>query len=124
MPAAYTHFLRISNGFIPVLDLDEALAFYGDRLGFSLREREPAAVTLARGDVTIRLSLTDSPAKPKTANPLFVVKNIESLYHAYLEIGVLPASTTIQTYSDGHKQFELLDPFGARLRFYEYPEFP
>ncbi len=71
---------------LPVADAARAAEFYRDRLGFQTLELEPAAATVARDDVTLRLA--QNGGDPEQASCYLGVSDIDAVQREYYGQGV------------------------------------
>jgi len=124
---------RDSNGLeiwhlaIPVTDLERSVSFYCGNLGFELAGRDEypsmrqAFVSLGRGGFTIELfvPLGEEAAKPRHLpdHLAFECRAIESYRAAVIASGF--SVPEIETSPGGMKHFELRDPDGVKLDFFQ-----
>jgi catechol 2,3-dioxygenase-like lactoylglutathione lyase family enzyme len=104
---------------MPVRDVDEALAFYRDRLGFELGWTWGSPVTHAnvcRGSIS--LDLVAAPVgRTGTAMAYIHVIGVDA-YHSELNARGVPVSNLAHR-DYGMRDFEVVDPSGNRLAFGE-----
>ena len=100
-----------------VKDMDRALAFYRDKLGFAVTfswEDPPRYVCLCLGDCSIHLNSYAPPAAPSHA--AIFCKGIDALYAQLAARGVAIA-VPIADRPYGMRDFSVDDPDGHRLDF-------
>lgn len=104
---------------IPVGDIDAALAFYLDKMGFSLGWQWGTPRTHANVcRDAISLDLIRVPAgKQGTAMAYVGVANIDSYYAELKQRGIEASAIGNRDY--GMRDFEVIDPDGNRLAFGE-----
>ncbi|HTR00039.1 MAG TPA: glyoxalase superfamily protein [Candidatus Acidoferrum sp.] len=110
-----THFDSVTPR-IPVTDIDAALAFYCDQLGFQLAWKWGTPLTHAgiyHNEVSLDLILL--PAKAGTAMVYIRVSGVDA-YYASLH-GREVNLTLIDDRPYGLRDFEVIDPWGNRLAF-------
>lgn len=125
---------------LPVHDIDEAVIFYEDRLGFAGGYRDEGFAILTRDEVVIHLwAACDNGWKLRslflfvrptwsgaesflagTASCRIEVNNIDELFTEYKEREVLyDPSTVVEETSWGTREFPALDLHRNLLTFYE-----
>ena len=102
----------------------EALVFYRDRLGFSLRStycpvadaEDPAYHVLTRDGAVIHVSSFPGDGTPGATVVTIVVANIAALYAELVRSGVdVGEGILVQDWGD--REIHVRDPSGNRLRF-------
>jgi catechol 2,3-dioxygenase-like lactoylglutathione lyase family enzyme len=107
---------------IPVRNVDEALAFYRDRLGFELGWTWGAPVTHAnvcRDSISVDL-ISAPAAHAGTAMAYIQVRGVDAYYSELSARGVNLGDLGNRDY--GMRDFEIVDPSGNRLAFGEPTE--
>ncbi len=101
----------------PVPDIESALAFYIDRLGFALGWKwgsPPTHANVCRDSIAIDLIL--APSRSGGAAMAYVsVTGVEELHGELQRRGV--RLNAIEDRDYGMRDFEVVDPFGNRLAF-------
>lgn len=114
--------VRGVNPILPVQDVEEAIAFYRDALGFAetFRYGEPASYAgLAQGPIEIHLSRVDDIAIAAQTQVRIHVENIEPLYEECAARGLIHPNSHLATKPWGTREFGLLDPGGVCITIYE-----
>jgi uncharacterized glyoxalase superfamily protein PhnB len=103
---------------VPVADLEEALAYYGDRLGFRTVSRFPAGeyAVVERDDVALHL-FSDGDAPAAVSFHIFV----DGLDPLERELGARGARISQPAAHKpwGTRDFRVVDPFGNEIKFTE-----
>jgi len=103
---------------VPVADLDEAIAYYSDRLGFRTASRMPNGeyAVVERNDVALHL-FSDGEVPAAIAFHIFV----DGLDPLEQELGARGAQITqaIELKPWGTRDFRVVDPFGNEIKFTE-----
>lgn len=128
---------------LPVIDIDKAVHFYGDKLSFECRHKDEGFAILFRDEVEIHLwAACDGGWKLRsfilfirpiwtgaesflagTASCRIEVENIDALYDEYKNQNVLYDSDTIvESTPWGTREFPALDLHRNLLTFYERTE--
>jgi uncharacterized glyoxalase superfamily protein PhnB len=100
-----------------VKDMDAALAFYRDKLGFAVTftwDDPPRYICLCLGDAAIHLNSYVPPAGP--SHVAFFCKGVDALYAQLVARGTGIAEP-IQDEPYGMRDFVVIDPDGHRLVF-------
>jgi catechol 2,3-dioxygenase-like lactoylglutathione lyase family enzyme len=113
---------RLTRG-VPVLaalDMERQVAFYRDRLGFSVRAVYPDPYALLERD-GVELHLWGCPDRHVAENTgcYLRVDGIEGLWQEYRDNGVNVRPLVVKPW--GMREFEVIDPDGNLLRFGERP---
>ena len=102
-------------------DLEKAIDFYVDRLGFTLAFRDPSAPTnyagLRRDGVELHLQFQDEH-EMATTRLRFVVDDPDALYEEYKDKQVFPVGTQLTDTPWGTREFVLYDLDRNALTFY------
>lgn len=98
---------------VPVLpspDVNQAVEFYRDTLGFEIAflSEEPYAI-VTRDDVCIHLWQCSDPELPTHCGCRIVVKGIDELYQEYEPLGVVHPNAPLEETSWGTKEFAIGD---------------
>ncbi|MFD2169954.1 bleomycin resistance protein [Tumebacillus lipolyticus] len=113
------------KGVIPVLiveDLDAAMAFYTEKLGFAVTftseweyhgvNREGMELHIGKGEPNF--------TNTRAVNVYFIVENIEALYQEFLDSGAITSDVQLIEQPYGARELHLRDPFGYHLGFSEF----
>jgi len=114
---------------LPVRDLQRAIDFYVDRLGFSLAFRDPSGpdryAGVRRDGVERHLQWHDeadfaapSPASPGTAMLRFLVDDPDDLYREFQARGALSQGAKVEDKPWGTREFAFYGIDGHGLTFY------
>jgi predicted enzyme related to lactoylglutathione lyase len=109
-----------------VADLDRAVAFYRDRLGFECETfgDPPNFATASRDEAGFMFALSDAPERlvphweivPKMWNAYVRVDDADALYAEFLERGA-PIDYSIYNAPYGFREFGIQDPDGHDIGF-------
>ena len=112
---------------IPVADLERSVSFYCQNLGFELAGRDQyptmkqAFVSLGKGGFTLELfvPLGEEAVKPRRLpdHLAFECGNIEDYRERVISTGFRVPE--VATFPGGMKHFELRDPDGVKLDFFQ-----
>lgn len=115
--SAPSHLLRVAPE-IPVGNLEDALAYYSQQLGFRTISRMPSGnyAIVERGDVALHL-FSDEPAAGSVSLHIFA-SGLDALSE---ELGERGASITqpVESKPWGNRDFRVADPFGNEIKFTE-----
>jgi uncharacterized glyoxalase superfamily protein PhnB len=112
------------NPILPVRDVDSAIEFYTEAMGFGLSFRDCSApdkyVGVRRGGVELHLQYQRDEDMPKPGTLLirFIVDDPDALFAEYKERVVADERTRVQDKPWGTREFTVQDPNGHRLTFY------
>ncbi|SRR5712692_6033526 len=98
-------------------DLDAAVAFYVDRLGFAVREDWGPVVIVTRGDIELRLSGSESSTAGYPALGNRFVLDVPDLDAALLELEARPEIVD----SPAGRWAAIEDPAGNLVELFESP---
>ena len=99
--------------------LDEALAFYTQRLGFHVTWRSDTMAGIARDDVTF--NVVENASREWADNASFSI-GVTGLDRLYEELRAVPARVgPLEMKAWGRREFHLIVPSGVCLQFYERP---
>ena len=103
---------------VPVADMETALAYYADRLGFRTTSRMPDGeyAVIERGDVA--LHLFSDGGTPAAISLHIFVDGLDPLAQELGARGALIAQP-IERKPWGTRDFRVLDPFGNEIKFTE-----
>jgi catechol 2,3-dioxygenase-like lactoylglutathione lyase family enzyme len=103
---------------VPVTDVAEAVAFYGDSLGFALAFHQGEYAGVERGAAHLHLDgVANDGAGKVTAR--VTVSGVDALYAEIEPTGVVDPAEPINTKPWGARQFSVLDCCGNRITFVE-----
>jgi uncharacterized glyoxalase superfamily protein PhnB len=107
-----------------ILDVDTALAFYRDYLGFVVdwehrfEPNLPVYMQISRGGIVLHLSEHDGSGTPGSV--VYVrLEGVETLHRELREKGNRSYAAKVEERPWGSKGMDLVDPFGNRLRMEE-----
>jgi catechol 2,3-dioxygenase-like lactoylglutathione lyase family enzyme len=97
--------------------LDAAVAFYTERMGFSVEWRSDTMAGIRRGEVAFHLVVNDNREWAENSSYSIGVRDLDGLYEEYR---ALPARVgALEVKSWGRREFHLIVPDGVCLQFYE-----
>ena len=102
---------------LPVGEIAEALAFYRDRLGFSLAFEVDRYAGIQRDAVEIHLNGTNPALQPVVCR--INVRGVDQLYAEIEPQGIVAPDEPLETRSHGLRQFTVVDHCGNRITFAE-----
>jgi uncharacterized glyoxalase superfamily protein PhnB len=103
---------------LPVTDVQEALAFYRDALGFECAFEQGQYAGVVRGDAQVHLDgVVNSGAGQMTVR--VTVAGVDALYAEIEPKGVVDPAEPLNTKPWGARQFSVLDCCGNRITFVE-----
>jgi catechol 2,3-dioxygenase-like lactoylglutathione lyase family enzyme len=106
---------------VPVQNVEEALKFYRDQLGFDLGWKWGAPVTHANVcRDSISLDLISSPERSGSAMAYIQMSGVDAYYSELKDRGVSLGDLGDRDY--GMRDFEVIDPNGNRFAFGEPTE--
>ena len=101
---------------LPVKDVDSAIGYYSQVLGFSVLSREEDKAVLKRDDVTI--GLAKNGADPDNASCYFDVENIDELHRELAAKGINPTDFRLEVHNDSnYRIFFCREPYGVCFCF-------
>ncbi len=112
------------NPVLPSQDVMHSVAFYVERLGFTLRgtdsNTDPRYAVIARDGVEIHLQWHDPAEWSAVERPMlrFVVDAVDALYEEYAGAGVFHDRTALRETAWGTREFAFYDPYMNGLTFY------
>ncbi|MDZ7728928.1 MAG: VOC family protein [Dehalococcoidia bacterium] len=101
---------------MPVADLDAALAFYRDLLGFEAAHVEPGLAILRSGGAEVALVVDANPAP---AGAYLYVRGVEGLHRRMLDAG-MEVTRPLQQQPWGLHDFVVRDPDGHAIGIGEW----
>ena len=117
-------FLELSP-VLPVRNVSEAMAYYTDKLGFTLRftddAQNPKYAGVARGAASFHLQWhepADFRENVDTAALRFVIDDVDGLFAEYSGKNVFQAATALRDTPWGTREFAFYDLDGNGLFFY------
>ena len=107
---------------LPALDIEAAVAFYREKLGFEAVFQYPEYAGLARDGVQIHLWHCEDPVIPNSTSCRVQVTGVDGL-HAELEPrGVVHPNGGLEDKPWGYREFTILDGCGNCIVFAEPQE--
>jgi len=103
---------------IPVADVEEAIAFYRDSLGFTLAFQQGEYAGVDRGAAHLHLDGVVNTAAGQVTVRL-TVEGVDALYAEIEPKGVIDPEEPLNTKPWGARQFSVRDCCGNRLTFVE-----
>lgn len=122
-PSMNAH-LQAVHPVLPSMDVQAAVEFYVQRLGFTLRGQDspenPRYAVIARDDVVLHLQWHDPKEWSAVERPMlrFVVPAVDALFDEYKEKGVFHDRTALREPEWGTREFAFYDRDGNGLTFY------
>ena len=101
---------------LPVAEIEPAIAYYAEKLGFTLVSQNETSATLQRDAATIGLSVNGRD--PEQASCYFNVSDVEALHQELTAKGMEPTPLRIDEYGD--KRYRVCfakEPFGVCFCF-------
>lgn len=120
---ARAHFQEV-NPVLPVRDVEAAVAYYTERLGFQLRfqhpPQSPRYAGVERDAVKIHFQWHDEADFTGVDQPSlrFAIDDVDGLFAEYQDKEVFHARTALQDTAWGTREFAFYDPDGNGLFFY------
>jgi catechol 2,3-dioxygenase-like lactoylglutathione lyase family enzyme len=100
---------------LPARDLDGALAFYKERLGFQVAFQYGPYAGVVRGPIEIHLD--GQPGVTAEVSCRIQVRGIDALHDEIKPQGVVDPKEPLQTMPFGMRQFSVRDLSGNRITF-------
>jgi catechol 2,3-dioxygenase-like lactoylglutathione lyase family enzyme len=104
---------------LPALDINQAIAFYEQRLGFTTEFQYDDYAGLSRGKIQIHLWLCDDRYIAENSSCRVNVRQIETLYEQYQLQHVIHPNGSLVTKPWGIKEFTVLDLNGNAITLAE-----
>lgn len=105
---------------IPADGVEDAIAFYRDKLGFTLdyRDAEPASfANITRDTIQIHLFQSDNRDLAEWTSLRIQVEQIDQLYAECVEHGIVHPNGKLDTKPWGSLEFAIIDPSGVCITF-------
>ena len=100
--------------------LDAALAFYTERMGFSLEWRSGNMAGIRRGEVAFNLVVNDNREWADNSSYSIGVRGLDALYEEYRGLPINVGPFEVKAW--GRREFHMIVPEGVCLQFYEAGE--
>jgi uncharacterized glyoxalase superfamily protein PhnB len=116
-----TRFLRVSP-LIPARDVEEAIRFYRDALGFELdyRDAEPAQFAIVgRDSAWLNLFANQDKYLADQTSLRIVVDGVDALYERCQAAGCTHPNGALGVKPWGTREFSIIDPSGVCIAFVE-----
>ncbi|WP_411894665.1 bleomycin resistance protein [Winogradskyella sp. A2] len=120
-----TGFLKAIHPILPVKNVNEALGYYCDKLGFMIAFKDPTDPNgyagVKRDNIEIHLQWHDEKEWVAGLDrPMLriYVDNIEALFEEYSTKNVFHKNTSLKEMPWGTKEFAFYDLYGNGLTFY------
>jgi uncharacterized glyoxalase superfamily protein PhnB len=110
---------------VPARDVEEAIAFYCDRIGFEFvfRDAEPASYAGIRRDaVTLHLYRHEDRYLAENASLRIAVDDVDALHAQCQAAGCVHPNGTLALRPWGSREFSVLDPSGVCIAFLQADE--
>jgi len=112
--------MKMTVPVVPVRNVEEAAAFYRDRLGFAVMFQEGDYVGVNRDDVWLHLDgVVNAGAGNVTAR--IELSGVDDLYGEFEPRGVIDPGEPLHSTPWGARQFSVLDADGNRVTFVQMP---
>ena len=98
-------------------DLDAAIAFYTERMGFTLEWRSDTMAGIRRGDVDFNMVVNDNGVWAENSSYSIGVRDLDALYAEYRDLPARVGPLEVKAW--GRREFHLIVPSGVCLQFYE-----
>lgn len=102
----------------------ETIAFYKEKMGFTLNSQWDGYLIFSREQVSIHLWFTEDIAIPKHTGCYINVNNVLQLYQEYEGQGIIHPNGKLAEMPWGMRQFSILDNNGNIIHFGEPLEKP
>lgn len=105
---------------IPADGVEDAIAFYCDKLGFALayRDAQPASfANITRDGIQIHLFKSDNRELAEWTSLRIQVERIDQLYGECVEHGIVHPNGKLDTKPWGSREFAIIDPSGVCITF-------
>lgn len=107
---------------VPASDLETAIAFYRDTLGFELRYRDAEPATFAivgRDDAVLNLIHSDDRQLAEWTSLRIKVDDIDGLYQQYRAQDIIHPNGSLADKPWGQREFAVIDPSGVCITFHQ-----
>ena len=101
-------------------DLDVAVQFYVEHLGFEIVWRNAGMASVRRGAVALNLMASDDRHWAENTSFSLATDDLDALYAEYREIPALVGPLEMKAW--GRREFHMIDPFGVCWQFYQAAE--
>jgi catechol 2,3-dioxygenase-like lactoylglutathione lyase family enzyme len=98
-------------------DLGAAIAFYTERMGFTLEWRSDTMAGIRRGDVAFNMVVNDNRDWADNSSYSIGVRDLDALYAEYRDLPARIGPLEVKAW--GRREFHLIVPSGVCLQFYE-----
>ena len=115
--AARSAFVSVTPMIPAGRSLDAAIAFYTERMGFSLEWRSETMAAIRRGDVAFHMVVNDSREWAENSSYSIGVRGLDELYAEYRGLPARVGPLEVKAW--GRREFHLIVPSGVCLQFYE-----
>lgn len=111
---------KISTPILASLDEDKTIAFYTDKLGFTLRTNDNGYLIFARDGINVYLFSCSDQQACRNMGCYIYVTNIEELYDEYRHLGLIHPNGNLRMMPWGLRQFALIDNNGNIFYFADH----
>mgnify|MGYP003574939633 FL=1 len=101
------------------LNAEETIQFYTEKLGFTFHNNWDGYLIFSKDEIEIHLWPTTDEAIPKATGCYVRVTEVDELFVAYKEQGVVHPNGTLNNMPWGMRQFSILDNNGNIIHFGE-----
>lgn len=101
------------------LNADETIKFYTEKLGFAFHNNWDGYLIFSRDEIEIHLWPTTNEEIPKATGCYVRVTEVDELFAAYKEQGVVHPNGLLKNMPWGMRQFSILDNNGNIIHFGE-----
>jgi len=98
-------------------DLEGAIAFYVEKMGFALEWRSDTMAGIRRGEVAFNMVVNDNREWAENSSYSIGVRDLDALYAAYRDLPARVGPLEVKAW--GRREFHLIVPSGVCLQFYE-----
>lgn len=99
--------------------LDAAVAFYTERMGFSLEWKSDSMAAIRRGEVAFHLIVNENREWAENSSYSIGVRGLDALYEEYRGLPARVGPLEVKAW--GRREFHLIVPEGVCLQFHEAP---
>ncbi|HRF97078.1 MAG TPA: VOC family protein [Aggregatilineales bacterium] len=118
-----TEFVSITPG-LPSLNIARSVAFYTEKLGFSVIYQTESYAVIIRETIAIDLRLCDNPILPLNTECYIWVKNITPLHDEIKAKGAIKPENGLHDTEWGYREFLVIDDDGNQIHFAEHVNQP
>lgn len=101
------------------LNAEETIKFYTEKLGFKFHNNWDGYLIFSKDEIEIHLWPTSDPEVPKATGCYVRVTEVDELFVAYKEQGVVHPNGSLKNMPWGMRQFSILDNSGNIIHFGE-----